>query len=193
MVSETRIYYLNIYFSCKHSNIIATFLSQGELNKNLICHINSEQKCRYPKPVGSINPYLPYYFTKMALKALGIFRVQQNGPSNAFFFFFQGTFVTAKQTALLCRVHMLDVLRPSQQTLCVPDRLCCLFVQCTHWQKWNLGLFPPKNPRFLVPAWSQIFQICAAVKKLFLVSLFSWCAETLRAELQANTWLWRQN
>jgi len=56
MVSETHIYYLNIYFSCKHSNIITTFLSQRELNKNLICHINFVQKCRYPNPVGSINP-----------------------------------------------------------------------------------------------------------------------------------------
>lgn len=88
MVSETHIYYLNVYFSCKHSNIIATFLSQGELNKNLICHINFEQKCRYPKPVGSINPYLPYYLIKMTLKPFGIFRIQQNGLSNAIFFFF---------------------------------------------------------------------------------------------------------
>lgn len=151
MVSETHIYYLNIYFSCKHSNIIATFLSQGELNKNLICHINSEQKCRYPKPVGSINPYLPYYFTKMALKALGIFRVQQNGPSNAFFFFFPKDFRNRQtNSAALSCAHAGCAQTLPANTLCARQALLPLCAVHT-LTEMEFGAFSSKKPQVLGP------------------------------------------
>lgn len=167
MVSETRIYYLNIYFSCKHSNIIATFLSQGELNKNLICHINFVQKCRYPKPVGSINPYLPYYFIKMTLKALGIFSIQQNGPSNAFFFPRDFRNRQTNSAGLSAAHAGCAQTTPSKHSVCQTGSAACLCSAHTHTQSWNLWGF---SPRFRVPAWSRIFQTGAADKspRLFL-------------------------
>lgn len=149
MVSETHIYYLNIYFSCKHSNIIATFLSQGELNKNLICHINFEQKYRYPKPVGSINPYLPYYFIKMTLKAHDIFRIQQNGPSNAvfffvfflFFFFLRAFHNGQTNSAGLSCAHAGCAQTLPANLLCARQALLPLCALHTHTQSWNLGGF----------------------------------------------------
>lgn len=164
MVSETHIYYLNIYFSCKHSNIIATFLSQGELNKNLICHINFVQKCRYPKPVGSINPYLPYYFIKTTLKALGIFRPQQNGQSNAFFL--QGTSVSTEQTALVYRVQMLDVLRQLAANI-----LCQAGPAASHTQSCNLGL----SPRFCSLCCHKYFKLPLLIKTHSCFSLLLGC------------------
>lgn len=45
----------------------------------------------------------------MTLRALDIFRIQQNEPSDAFFF--QGTFRTGRETVLVYRVHMLNMNR----------------------------------------------------------------------------------
>lgn len=172
MVSETHIYYLNIYFSCKHSNIIATFLSQGELNKNLICHVNFEHKCRYPKPVGSINPYLPYYFRKMTLKALGIFRIQQNGLSNAFFFPRDFRNRQANSAALSC-AHAGCAQSLPANVLCARQALLPVCAVHTHTQL-ELGGFTT----FWVPAWSQIFQIGPADKNPSCFSLPLGCSDS---------------
>lgn len=176
MVSETPIYYLNICFNCKHSNIITTFLSQGELNKNLICHINFVQKCRYPKPVASMNPQLPYYFIKLTFKALDIFRIQQNGPSNAFI----SRDFRNRQMASGYRAHAgSGQAAHSKSSVCQTD--CArLFVRSPNSQ----SLFAGFNPAFWAVRCCKYSQSELLIRILCCFS--DWGAETPRVKFQGK-------